>query len=271
MVSKQQPKTTPDHWWGQYQFVLNQTGNWQIGASSLAITRLKTEWQIQHLERALAEEEQNGWSAELPGSRLDDDATVRRHLFQNTSSKLELQPALADRPVVSRPVTPVHLSPGAKVTIFVSSPLWIVVSTTKPQVVLLDTPNQRPSDTWFGPSTWEGELCYAVRTRARLSLEEIQLRSYRAVTGIDIHNKGEKIMMLERLKLPVRHLVLYADVEGMLWTSDVTVVTEETMASAELRVDRGPPRHANAAKLVTKPRDRFESHVVQRALHTIFS
>ncbi len=271
MVSKQQPKTTHDHWWGQYQFALNQTGNWQVGASSLAITRLKTEWQIQHLEQALPEEEQNGWSVDLPGSRLDGDATVRRHLFQNTSSNLGLQPALADRPVVSRPVTAVHLSPGAKVTIFVSSPIWIVVSTTKPDVVLFDIPHQRPSDTWFGPSTWEGELCYAVRTRARLSLEEIQHRPHRAVTSINIHNKEEQIMLLERLNLPVRHLTLYTDADGMLWTSDVTVVTEETMASAELHIDRGTPRYANAAKLVTKPRDRAESHVVRRALHTIFS
>lgn len=271
MVSKQQPETAHDHWWGPYQFALNQTGNWKVGASLLAITRVKTEWQIQHQETALPEEEQNGWSVALPGSRLGDDATVQRHLFHNTSSNLRLQPALADRPVVSRPVTPVHLSPGEKVTIFVSSPLWIIVSTTKPDVVLLDTPSQRPSDTWFGPSTWEGELCYAVRTRARLDLEELQLRPHRAVTSLDVHNKGKQVMLVERLKLPVRHLTLYTDAQGMLWTSDVKIVTEEEMASAELGIDRGTPGHANAAKLVAKPRDPVESHVVRRALHAIFS
>lgn len=270
-MSKQQTETAYDHWWGQYSFALNQTGHWQVGASSLAITRLETEWQIQHLEKTLPEEGQNGWAVDLPGTRLDDDATVRRHLFQNTSSNLRVQPALADRPVVSRPVTPVHLSPRTKTTIFVSSPIWLVVSTIKPDLVLFDMPHQRPSDTWFGPSTWEGELCYAVRTRARLLLAETQLRPHRSVTSISIHNKGETIILLERLKLPVRHLALYTDAEGMLWTSDVTIVTEEEMASAELHIDRGVPRHANAAKLVTKARDRVESHVVRRALHTIFS
>ena len=99
MVSKQQPKTTHDHWWGQYQFALNQTANWQVGASSLAITRLNTEWQIQHLETALPEEEQNGWSVDLPGNRLGDDVTIRRHLSRTTSSELSIHPALADRAV----------------------------------------------------------------------------------------------------------------------------------------------------------------------------
>lgn len=271
MAPKQQPKTESDHWWGQYQFALNQTGTWQVGASSLAITRLETEWQIQHLETTIPEVQPNGWSVDLPGSRLGDDVTMRRHLFQKTSSNLTLQPALADRPVVSRPVTPVHLSPGAKVTIFVGAPLWIIVSTPKPEVVLFDAPTQRPSDTWFGPSTWEGELCYAVRTRARLNLEEIELRPHHALTSINIHNQGERIMLVERLKLPVRHLNLYTDAEGMLWTSDVTVITEEKMASAELRIDRGTPEHASAAKMIAKPRDRVESHVVRRALHAIFS
>ncbi len=173
MASKQQPKTSQDHWWGQYRFTLGQTGLWQVGASSLAVSRLDTEWQVQHRENPVLGEDHNGWSVDLPGNRLDDGVAVRRQLFKKTSANLELRPALADRPVVSSPVTAVHLSPGVKVTIFVSSPAWIVASTANPDVVLLDVPHQRPSDTWFGPSTWEGELCYAVRTRARLSLGEI--------------------------------------------------------------------------------------------------
>ena len=55
--------------------------------------------------------------------------------------------------------------------IYVSTPLWVRVDVHDPPQFLQEIPVIRPSDTWFGPSTREGELGYAGRTHGRLNFE----------------------------------------------------------------------------------------------------
>ena len=49
------------------------------------------------------------------------DATHERYVFRDTKELLNILPALADRPVVTRPATPFYLPRGEEITIFVSS------------------------------------------------------------------------------------------------------------------------------------------------------
>ncbi len=259
----------PTHWWGDFEFALDQTGLWRIGPMSLALTRLQGEWRVQYAESASMDDDDH-WSVDFPGEEPDGNARVDRHFFHQTAGTVALQPKLADRAVVTRPANPLHLPPGEQTRLFVGSPVWIEVHVQASKVVLFDAPIQRPSDTWFGPSTWEGEMCYASRTQARLRLDEIPLRPHRAVTAVKIHNRGDDSLLLEKIKLPVRHFTLYALSDGMLWTNDLSVSIEKRLSTAELHIEEGPPSGVKATVLVSGPRERAEGRVISRTLGTIF-
>ncbi len=263
-------KQKPIFWWGCFDVAVGQTGRWDVGPFSLSITHMQAEWQVQYREADNDDEILNDWKVHNPGEPLDAGANVARFLSGRASSGVELRPALADRALVVRPVNPLYLPTDERVNLFVSSPLWITASVAQGNVQLLDVPIQRPSDTWFGPSTWEGDLCYAARTRARLNLEALPPRPHRAITGVRIHNKGKQTMLLERLTLPMTHLTLYSDADGMLWTNDLRIAVEDRPSIAELRIKKGNPLGNMALKRVADPRDAVEDHVLQRALHAIF-
>jgi hypothetical protein len=133
-------------------------------------------------------------------------------------STIRLTPALADRPVVIQSETPFHIMPGQNMTYYVSTPLWVAFHTGKPLVNMTEMPLFRPSDTWFGPSTTQGELCFASTTSGRLRLDDIRFRPHRAVTVVLLRNMTGNPVLLKSLNLPVPNLSLYESADGYLWT-----------------------------------------------------
>jgi len=100
---------------------------------------------------------------------LDGSGVVRnRYAFAETPEIVWVRPALADRAVVVYPEEPFHVTAGESITLFCSTPLWIRVEIGASRHALMETAIERPPDTWIGPSTREGELCYATQTAARL-------------------------------------------------------------------------------------------------------
>ncbi|MFC1665246.1 hypothetical protein ACFL17_06415, partial [Pseudomonadota bacterium] len=160
-------------WWGDYQLELGQTARWCVGPFLMAVTRGRNEWRIQTKEASDEHSVPSGWEVCLQSEMLDQGAYLERHLFDLTTPALLIRPSLADRSVVTRPESPLHLHRGEEVRLYISTPLWITARVSESSDALLDTPLQPPSDTWFGSSTWEGELCYATHTRARLNLVQI--------------------------------------------------------------------------------------------------
>lgn len=252
-------------WWGSFHLEHNAALRWRIGPLSLWLRRLPREWQLaqrrdhgpineQELEAGVPESE---WArvAELP---------FERFVFRQTRASIVLTPALADRPLVTRPMMPFHLSSGEEVTVYVSSPLWVRITTEG--VLLKELATQRPSDTWFGPSTRVGELCYASATHCRLNLDELPWRSHRAVTPLLIRNRDRQSLLVERLNLPVGYLSLFADEQGALWTQTVTIKREQ--GNDVLDVSAAPP--AQSAQLLCKPRSEPEKGGVIRALTSLF-
>lgn len=267
-----QSSDTAAQWWGRFDLHVGVTGRWDVASLSLAVTRLAREWRMQHRERKFEEGSSASWSVTVPGPVLDDDAKVMRYVVRDPSDAIMIQPALADRPVVTRPVEPIYLQGGEETTIFVSSPLWVNVHSETMDGPFLDVPSHRPSDTWFGPSTMEGEMCYAARTQGRLSLAEVPLRLHRALTALSIRNKGKQPLLLERLKLPVCQLSLFSSArkhKGMLWTSDITIVAGKETELAEIHVETGAPQHIAGAELVSGPREPLENYVLKRAMHAL--
>ncbi|MFB6263506.1 MAG: hypothetical protein ABEL76_07765, partial [Bradymonadaceae bacterium] len=184
----------------------------------------------------------------------DDRLTVDRYTFEQTKPTVELQPALADRAVISRPDRPLHVPPGETVTIYLSTPLWVRVYFPESDRLLCEIPCYRMSDTWFGRSTTDGELCYAARTSGRLRLDRLPIRLHRAVTPATVANSADEPLLLERLQLPTPHLALYRSPENTLWTQAIEMIRTQAGKGADVSVTRGSPPQISDGTLVQEPR-----------------
>jgi len=260
-------------WWGDFDFACGQSKQWSIGHLTFIVQRLKNEWLIAY-ERA-DDYENNGINWRVIDTDLSAESLTERsrYVFQGTGGLLRITPKLADRPIISRPLTPFNLTAGEEVTLYVSSSLWLEIAIVSAQqtIALKEIAIQRPSDTWFGPSTLEGELCYASTSHCRLNLEELPQRPHRAITPVHIHNTADTTLTLERLNLPAPLLTLYTSASGQLWTPQITLTREKDGDIAELKIDNTPPEDAEATSQLSTPRNNTDSNVLFRAFNAVFS
>ncbi len=259
-------------WWGEWSLKPGEAGHWEIGPLSLWIVRFTHEWRITY--REVREPLDEALLVELPlhadqvpafkhQGYGDTEVSVNRFAVADASGSLVLEATLADRPVVIRPETPLFVPARQSVELYVSTPVWARVLVREDRQTLCEVPTFRPSDTWFGPSTTEGELCYASRTSARLAFEEVPLRFHRAVTPVLVRNEGSDALLVERVQLPVQYLSLFRGENGFLWTEPVTLERHAGEA-AHVRIGHGAPQRAMGARLLSEPRRAPESNLITR-------
>lgn len=271
----------PRPWWGTYSIEEGRGGRWDVGPSTLWLYRTDREWRVIHRPSAepgspdpLAN--RSGASIPVPEEELasvlnagDDRLQTTRHSFRETEPSIDVKPALADRPVVSRPEHPLHVPSGETVTLYLSTALWIRVTLPESSRCLQELPSYRMSDTWFGPSTVQGELCYATRTAGRLRRESLPIRLHRALTPLRIKNTAEDALPLERVQLPAPHLSLYATPEGLLWTQTVTMTRTEGAEGAGVQIRDGSPVEVDRAELIQEPRQKSEKRLFTSTFSTL--
>jgi len=261
-------------WWGDIAFNLLQRRSWAFGERKVFIQRLPHEWNIWNIGTE-TEIETEGLSTLICGEsdvqEQLDDARLSRYLQASTTDHIRVLPALADRSIVARPSVPLRLLGGEHARIYVSTPLWFRAFALPTQLSLLDVPFWPPSDSWFGPSTREGEMCYAKYTDARLQLNLLAQRPHRAITPISIHNKQQETLLIERLNVPVPLLSLYKHSERGLWTEAVTVTREENDDRVELHLEKEAPSEVPGAHLVAGPRIASEQGTLVRSLSSLFA
>ena len=263
-------KELSDEWWGDFTVEAGAVAQWDIGPLRIAVQRLPHEWLVAH-EQIEAAEDQQEWQFAYRDLDLNESgfANVSRFVYQSTPEQLTVLPALADRSVVSRPFTPFTMPADENATIYVSTPLWFTLATGMPLQTLFEIPIQRPSDTWFGSSTQEGETCYASRTYGRLNLENLTVYPHRAITEVHVHNHSAEPLLIERLNLPVPFLSLFHTPESVLWTETVTVVQTRGTSLAEFNIEKGPPPSAPGAKLTAAPRQDPQKDMLIRAFSVL--
>jgi hypothetical protein len=258
--------------WGQFNLEVGQTGRWEIGPLKFAIQRQPNEWQLSYERDTSLDSDNIEWPQEIASPDINqlDYSVTERYAIKQTGSILHVMPALADRPIITRPLMPLHVPAKEKTIIFVSSPFWVQIKVDNPPKLIQEIPILRPSDTWFGPSTMEGELCYASRTHARLNLENIPIRPHRAITQIVIYNKADNQLLVERLSLPVLYLSLFETESGLLWTEAVTMTRTRETDLVTFEIEKSPPKAAGTTNLLSEPRQQPEQNMIFRAFGALF-
>ncbi|MDZ7671161.1 MAG: hypothetical protein U5Q16_17720 [Gammaproteobacteria bacterium] len=255
-------------WWLPTRVSPGHTLDCRLGPLRLQIHRAPGEWQVATFADAESVEAGHAELVKLEGAIDAED--FQRYMFSREDEGLRLVPVLLDRPVVIRPRQPVFLPSGEETTLYMSSPVMVRVEVGEPPVTLCEIPTVRLSDSWFGSSTREGELCYAGRTHARQHADEVPRRSYRAITAARIRNEASTPLLLERVSLPIPALSVYGTAEGQLWTESVALVRGSNSELAALHIDDAPPDHAGAAERLCPPRHPQSRGTLVRAFSALF-
>jgi hypothetical protein len=262
----------PPHWWGSFTLPHEQSLQWRIGPLTLVVCCLDGEWHIGHHRADDFDSDDTTWEFQPTDQLPETLDNHSRYIFSKMVKRLTLTPRLADRPIISRPRIPFNLTAGEEVTLYVSSPLWLELALeTSPATVLEEVAIQRPSDTWFGPSTLEGELCYASSTHCRINLAELPQRVHRAITPVLIRNQADTTLTVERLNLPAPLLSIYACADGQLWTPRVTLTRGKHGDMAELKIDDKPPAEIKSPELLRAPRNTTNVGALIRAFNAVFN
>lgn len=270
-------------WWGAIDVPRDGAVRVTAGPTRVWVERRRHDWRVFSDASPNGDDDEVG--AERPRAVTPDDLPELdprvRFCFADAPERLVVSVAQADRAVVVRPATPLSIGPGERVTLFVSTPTWMVLAVERvrrrragprgtggegePQR-LTEIPLERPSDTWFGPNTVMGELCYATRTDGYLRLDDVPRQPHLAVTPVTIENKADTPLEFERVQVPVPLLGVYVDTAGALWTNTVQLTRETSGDLAAVRVESGVPISARgASERLAKPRTEATRGSVVRA------
>lgn len=192
----------------------------------------------------------------------------RRWVCGEGSVAFRVKPLLPPRPVIVRPVMPFQIVPGAKVDLFVSVPVWVNVCLRKgdseEDIALFEEPTVVLSNSWFGLPV-SGELCYALKTRARRRLDDLRKDAYLAICPLTLKNDSKNPFMLERLCVNLKAVSMFVGDEH-LWTQQGNMVCRDDDKGGKLVFETEPPCWEPSMEKVSEPRDVARKGMAQQAL-----
>ncbi|WP_317930273.1 hypothetical protein [Halioxenophilus sp. WMMB6] len=261
--SERQDLATSSLWQQTWQ-VKTQALLVAMGDLTLTIQRRPHEWQLRYAwqKQGALGDFRSEWVGEE--SLLDESAPTSRIALDRMTADVTLLPRLADRPVVVRPISPLTLAGQSKITLYVSTPVWLEVVLS--ERISEELPVQQLSDTWMGGVTGNGELCYGSHTHARLDASQLLNLPYRVLTPVEIHNKSSESRKLERLSLPCPYLSVFST-RGLLATEPLTITMDAEKSRGVVQI--GAPQ--GSVKALTKPRKVTEKGMLISAWANLFA
>jgi hypothetical protein len=259
---------SPLQWWLPQALELEQCWQVAIGPLTLYLKRNLQEW-LFSFERDNESElqcrlESNGAVC------LPELLATQRFMFRHSPTTFQLKPKLLDRSVVIKTRQRVSIPPGENSVFYISSPVVIDITVQQPELSLLQIPVQRLSDTWFGPPTHQGELCYADKTQARHCLEEVPPRPHRAITAVTIENRSTAILTLDKLSIPLPYLALYGHQDGSLWTDPIVLRHENLQSLSHFQLGKTLPVGLTSQQQLAPAQFKTDPRGLVRAFTDIF-
>ncbi|MCB5225238.1 DUF432 domain-containing protein [Alishewanella sp. 16-MA] len=268
-MSHSAASATAPQWWQPQTMALDECWHFTIGPVTLYFKRCLQEW-VFGFERS-TQPEQAYRVLSQSAACLPEALNMQRFMFRHSPGQFKLTPHLLERAVVIKTHQPVSIPAGEQSVFYISSPVSIEISLQEPSVVLMELPLQRLSDTWFGDSTQQGELCFADKTHARHSLDDIPTRPHRAVTAVTIENRSDRMLTIDKLSIPLPFLALYGHRDGSLWTDPLLLQHESVGQLTRFKIGKTLPLGLTSADLLAPPRQHHDKNSLVRAFTGIFS
>lgn len=201
--------------WQSHVISKNQQFELCFGQLHLWVRREAQQWQIAYENELEAAEER--FSLSFSEQAMPETQSPTRWILDEQVESFRLRPLLPDRPLIVRPESPVCLMPEQTVRFFIDIPLWLELSFGGKAAKGLEIPSLRLSNSWFGTPT-SGELCYAMKTPARLHQQDLEPSVQRAVFPLEVMNRSTETLNFERLCIRPQHLSIYEG-KTSLWTN----------------------------------------------------
>ncbi|MEW6992352.1 hypothetical protein AADZ91_16915 [Colwelliaceae bacterium 6441] len=263
---------TKNIWWGSFSFEQQEKKSWSIGDRSIVLKRDNNEWNSWNIE-TLDENNNEIVVSEHSDLLVEDNIEIGRYLASNKSNTISVTPQLADKSIIARPASPLNILAGERGQLFVSTPVWFSAKTSPEGKPLIDLPFWRPSDSWIGASTIDGQLCYAKYTSAKTNFEDLDIRPHRAITPITVINNHHEALVINRINVPVNYLYIYSDESNQLWTSSISIEKDNDADGSddvELIIDKKSLHTSKSYNLVSNPRVSSEHGRLIRRISNLF-
>ncbi|MCB0265060.1 MAG: hypothetical protein R3C41_10055 [Calditrichia bacterium] len=230
--------TTAISFWGKQELPQIETKLWRFGPLHVWLkTRYDELWIAHHhSETEIAEQ--------------PDDLKWERWTLKKLPPELHFKPMLPNLPVVVKTEHPFRVVQNVQTKIYVRVPLWVGIVLDGNQVIEL--PTMQLSKTWFGGFV-DGEICYSLTTSARKEALFENERAFLAVSPIQILNKSEDELLVDKLCHRVDRLNLYQQNERF-WTNETKIYFQGNNNISDIDYSRKVPQESSGAKLVTPAR-----------------
>lgn len=260
MAKKSSKKTTPSIW-GEHEISPRKNCNWAIGDVNIWCNRTSQEIKIAH--KRLPTSNDGTKIIEPP-----EDISWSRFALKKEHPFIRISPLFPDRPVVVKPESSFKLNQGIQARIYIRVPIWIKIElTTREPITLLEIPAVVLSNTWFG-TFLEGELCYWISSSVRREIEPDPDRNYLAICTLQLINKSDIDLLIEKIRLRVQNLSLFFD--GIqLWSDETKVTYKGDEATSQIEFSGKSPIEAPTAESIVSPRNPVKKGLVAQTFASL--
>lgn len=249
--------------WKPHAIEQDQTLEVCVGSLHTWIHRGEKEWRIAHEMQSEGSERCSAWISE---SAFRTDLDWTRWILEDRVGRVQLKPQLPDRPLIVRPEMPMCLMPKQSVQFFIGIPIWLAITFGAKHELAIEIPTQPLSNSWFGQFT-EGELCYAMKTTAKLSRADMQFSPQRAVFPLEVRNMSQEKLNFERLCVRPQYLNIFQG-ETRLWTSKGRVSYRGEDNWSRVVYSSRAPEFDQAGHLLGKARDSMQRGSILKTFDT---
>ncbi len=250
--------------WGDHALAEGETIEFKLGPLRIWVHRGSKEWHIAHQSDGADE---GGSSLSVTEAEPGNGRDWTRWILDKDVHAIRFLPRLPDRPVIVRPEMPMCLMPKQSVEFYIGIPLSVGILFGSRSEEAMEVPTRTLSNSWFGSVT-EGELCYALKTTAKLYPEKLLPGVHRAVFPLEIKNISTEKLNFERLCVRPQFLNIFQG-KTRLWTSKGRVSYRGEENWSRIVYASGSPEIDGAAQMVGTARETLRRGALLKTFDSI--
>lgn len=210
-----------DFLWHDFSLKIGQTSYWRIGPLYLWIEAQDGELRVHTVHTNSLNDTEIEYVDHYSGE-IDPAAELTRYSFSCEIEKVSFSPHLPEKDIIFRPDKPIQLPSKRQMSLYVNTSLWIHVKVNGNEI-LKSVPIVTLSETWLGPDSTHGEICFAAKTKGVLNYEDLKFYPYRYISKFTIKNETHGHVPIERIKLMNGILNLYTNEEGYFFSDCISM------------------------------------------------
>lgn len=236
--------------WKRHPVGEGETLTCRLGPLTVWVYRGRKDWYVAH---ANGSGDVDACSLQVSSGAKDPGLEWKRWILDEKAGGIRLHPVMPDRPIIVRPEMPMSLMPKQSVEFLIELPVWLALTFDRMDRAAVELPTVTLSNSWFGPLT-HGELCYALKTTAKMYVEELSAGVHRAVFPLNLRNLSADPLDFQRLCIRPQHLNLFQG-RTRLWTARGRISYRGSENWSRMVYAAGAPPMDEAVKKVGSARE----------------